>query len=140
MPTIGKLGVFGLALIKIISAPEYSFNNPIAIFPDSQGQLWITNFTGNSVTEMDNDGNYIQNIVDSLYHIYTPIGIASDANNNLWVLNHVSNMLTEITPNGDLIKNVGYLTYLNNPSSISRDTAGHLWITNFNGNSITLIP
>ncbi len=89
--TVTKLAPDG-TLIWTKSYPGGSWNRGIAVTPD--GNLWIGNSGSNTVTRLDNDGNWITNIVCES----GPMGISVDSNGKVWATNYNSNSVSRIDP------------------------------------------
>jgi len=115
-------------------------NNPYGIAIDASGNVWISNYGSNTVTELNSSG--------ALLNTYTvgngPRGIAIDPSGNVWVANSGSdtspgNTVTMITPSTGTTTNY---TVGTGPHSIAIETSGNVWVTNFGtttspGNTIT---
>jgi DNA-binding beta-propeller fold protein YncE len=91
--------------------------------------LWITNFDGNSVTEITpSNGSLVQLLGDGSYGFNEPAGIAFDST-RLWVTNEQGNSVTEINAfdgnlarAGTLVRVVGGTAYgFNLPGGIAFD-------------------
>ena len=71
-----------------------SGTNLIAI--DGAGRSWITNYHGDSITEMGSDGSALSPATGyAPGELSQPYGIAVDASGNLWVANFGSNTVTQ---------------------------------------------
>lgn len=79
-------------LIWTKSYPGGASNRGIAVTAD--GHLWIGNSGSNTVTRLDNDGNWIANIVCES----GPMGISVDSNGKVWATNYNSNSVSRIDP------------------------------------------
>lgn len=89
--TVTKLAPDG-TLVWTKSYPGGASNRGIAVTPD--GHLWIGNSGSNTVTRLDNDGNWIANIVCES----GPMGISVDSNGKVWATNYNSNSVSRIDP------------------------------------------
>lgn len=77
--------------------PGGSSNRGVAVTAD--GNVWIGNSGSNTVTRLDNDGNFIANIVCES----GPMGIAVDSNGKVWATNYNSNSVSRIDPATNLV-------------------------------------
>lgn len=89
--TVSKLAPDG-TLIWTKAYTGGAGNRGIAVTPD--GHLWIGNSYSNTVTRLDNDGNWIANIVCET----GPMGISVDSNGKVWATNYNSNSVSRIDP------------------------------------------
>ncbi|MGO9016647.1 MAG: Ig-like domain-containing protein [Dissulfurispiraceae bacterium] len=120
--------------------------NPSGIAIDSNGNIWVSNYGSNNVTELcgSNTAKCPAGMsTGSVINTYTaggtitnPSGIAIDATGNVWVPNFGSNSVTEFNSSGTLIGNFtnGVGT---NPSSIVIDPTSFVWVTNQGSNTVT---
>jgi streptogramin lyase len=136
------------ANIDVTTVPAASYpvgNNPYGVAIDAQGNVWVSNYGSNNVTELNPAG-----ILLNTYAVGNgPRGIAIDPFGNVWVANSGSdaapgNTVTMINPA------TGATTYsvsppaspLYGPHSIAIEKSGNVWVTNFGtttapGNTIT---
>lgn len=113
---------------------------PYDIAVDSSGDIWIPNYSGNSVTELAPNGTAISPLSG-----YTgggldqPRGIAVNSAGHVWVTNFLNSSVTELAPNGTpLSPPAGFIGGgLNGPVHIAIGPAGHLWISDRVSNAIT---
>lgn len=77
-----------------------NFNGPTGIAKDKNNNLYVANFTSNSIVKIYPDGK--RKIIASGKPISGPVGIAVDSNNNLYVANYKSNEILKITPTGSI--------------------------------------
>jgi uncharacterized repeat protein (TIGR02543 family) len=119
----GILSVAGLTL----ATPSGAADTPISSFVDAPeaiandgSHLWVVNSTDDSVTELNLDGSFVQNI---------PVGVAPDAvaadGTNVWVVNSGSGTVTELTSNGSFVQTI---SVGGQPTGISSD-GSDVWIT-----------
>jgi DNA-binding beta-propeller fold protein YncE len=73
-----------------------NFNTPIGVAIDSSGRVWVTNFDGNNVTALNNDGTLFGNFAAPGSNFFGPGGVAFDSSGNLWVPNGGDNTVTEL--------------------------------------------
>ncbi len=112
-------------------------SGPSAAAVDSSGNIWVTNATGNSVTEVTHTGTVLSGTSG-----YTPTGLSSpsaiafDVSGHAWITNAgTTSSLSELSSSGT---NVGSSPFtgggLSTPTGIAFDAAGNAWISN-SGNS-----
>jgi len=108
------------------------FNDEIAI--DGSGNVWITNYDINSVSELSNSGAILSGA-----NGYTgggldyPFGIAIDGSGNVWITNQTGNSVTELSSSGSVLSGTtGYTGGgLQQPRGIAIDGSGNVWVTNY---------
>jgi len=94
-----------------------NFSGPTGIAQDSNGNLYVANYSSDMISVVSQDGKLKKTIKNNL--IRGPVGIAIDANNNLYVANYLLNNIVKIDSNGEikvLLKDVlkPYYLYFNN--------------------------
>ncbi len=118
-----------------------NLSSPSGIAFDSYGDLWITNQTSTTVTELYSSasGN-----TAGLYNYFSPYGLigaqalAIDASNNVWIANTAGNSVIELDQNGNDLSGLGFTSGgINAPIAIAIDSNGFAWVANYNGNSVT---
>ncbi len=123
-------------------------NNPSGIAIDSNGNIWVTNYTDSTVTELcgSNTANCPAGITTGqqigLAHPVggtNPSGIAIDGYGNLWIANYGSSNVTELNSSGTLIGGPFTADVGVNPTSIVIDATGLIWVTNQGSNFVTLL-
>ncbi len=111
---------------------------------DRHGNVWVTNFLGDSVSELSNAGA----VVSSGYAgggLVRPQGIAIDGKGNVWVANYHGNSISElegadgVAPGTALSPAGGYglAAGLSLPFALAIDASGNLWVSNFANNTVT---
>jgi DNA-binding beta-propeller fold protein YncE/outer membrane protein OmpA-like peptidoglycan-associated protein len=101
----GALVFSSLFIVGLVSAPDASAATPISSFvngPEAIANdgthLWVVNSTYNSLTELNEDGSFVQSI---------PVGNAPDAvaadGTNVWVANAGDGTVTLLTANGTFV-------------------------------------
>jgi hypothetical protein len=103
---------------------------PTGIAIDGSGNVWITNNSSNSVTELSSVGAPLSPSTG-----YTggglqgPIGIAIDDSGNAWVANRSGNSITELSTSGAPVSpSTGFIGGgLTSPFSIAIDASGNVW-------------
>ncbi len=100
--------------------------SPSAVAVDAGGNIWITNRSGNTATELAHSGAVLLAGTGSLSG---PSGIALDATGSPWISNASNNTLTHLTANGTFsatASNGG----LSAPAGIAIDPQGNVWVAN----------
>jgi sugar lactone lactonase YvrE/uncharacterized protein YjdB len=109
-------------------------NSPVGLAFDSSGNLYCSNYAGNSITKITPQGGTSTFINSGLNR---PAGLAFDSSGNLYCANFLGNSITRITPQGETS------TFINSglsvPVGLAFDSSGNLYCANSNGNSITKI-
>ncbi len=119
-------------------------NGASGVAADQKGNLWIANYYGNSVSEVNTCGTLE---VDAATGggVLRPQGIAVDGAGAVWVANYQGNSLSELsgasstTPGSFLSPSSGFGTdaSLLDPYGLAIDASGNLWLTNAGKNTLT---
>lgn len=110
-------------------------NNPGGIAIDASGNAWITNYTGNSVTELTNLGAPVTGEPSTGYtdaSMNEPSGIAIDATGNVWVANFNGADVTELIGTGESLttNDIGLgLGTASGGTAVAVDSSGNVWVT-----------
>ena len=117
-------------------------NYPSGVAIDSLGNVWVTNYNANSVTEMSTVGSILSGT--SGYTgggLNSPYGIAIDSSGNAWVSNYVGNSVTKISNSGSILSGASGYTGggLDGSAGIAIDGGGNVWVANLYSNSVTKI-
>ena len=113
-----------------------SVNSPRGIAVDGSGNIWVSNYGNNSVSEFSNLGASNGNSPITGNGLNGPVGIAVDITGNIWVANTKGDSLSEFTPSGGAANNSPFSGGgLSSPAWIAFDTTGNLWATN--GDSVS---
>jgi len=111
---------------------------PQTIAVDASGNVWATNPTGNSITELNNTGAAISTSSGFTAGgtLNAPYGVAIDQNGYAWIANSGNNTITRLAPGG-----TSYADYQNNglntPKGIAIDGADDVWVTNSGNNTLS---
>ena len=116
------------------------FDGPFGIAIDGTGNVWISNQSGNSLTELSSTGVPI-----SPFAGYTgggldvPDSIAIDGAGNAWVADAGGPALSKFSNSGSALSpSIGFQGGgLNQPESLAIDGSGNVWVANSQGNSLT---
>jgi hypothetical protein len=110
-------------------------SKPRSVAVDASANVWVTNPSGNSVTELSNTGAAISGSSGFTAGgtLSAPYGVAIDLNGYAWVTSSGNNQLAQIAPLG-----LSYTTFQYNgldvPEGVAIDGADNVWVVN-NGNS-----
>ncbi|EKE02282.1 MAG: hypothetical protein ACD_20C00402G0012 [uncultured bacterium] len=107
---------------------------PTGIAKDSYGNLYVANYTANTVIKIAPDGKRYVVAKGSL--ISGPIGLVVDSTNNIYVASYLANQIIKITPEG---KSSVILKGVNKPYYLYLDQAGMLYISEQGSNTIVTI-
>jgi hypothetical protein len=104
---------------------------PSALAADASGNIWIANKTGNTVTELAQNGTLLSGS-GYVNHLNAPSAVAFDSLNNLWITNSGNNTLSVISGNIPLAANLSPFSggSMSSPTGIAFDSLGHGWVTN----------
>jgi hypothetical protein len=119
-----------------------SLNGVTGLAIDSSGNVWVSNYDGNSLTKFSSTGTNLSGT-----NGYTggglnePSSIAIDGTGNVWVANYNGNSLSEYSPSQGKFLSPGTTGYtgggLNGPFSLAIDGSGFVWVTDHDGSSVS---
>jgi hypothetical protein len=121
---------------------------PAAVAIDQRGFVWVTNYLGDSVSQLASDGTVISSgYSDGLASISHPQGIAVDGSGHVWVTNILGSSITELagsatnSPGQILSPTAGWArdAGLNYAYAVAIDASGNLWVVNKTTNTLTEI-
>jgi len=121
-------------------------NGANGIATDAFGNAWVANYYGQSVSEVSN-ANALLIAGDKQGGIAYPSSVAIDAAQNVWVANFRGASFSEIAGNNNTLpagtgispaNGFGHDTLLVDPFGIAIDASGNIWLSSFNGNSLTM--
>ncbi len=116
-----------------ISAPQ-------GVAVDQQGNVWIANHVGNSVTEYPHGNPYAARVITG-GGLVKPFAIAIDAHGNKWVTDYAidashAGQVTRVDASGRAFGPFAGGA-MSSPQGIAVDQAGNLWVANLASSSIT---
>src|SRR5579863_8712756 len=116
---------------------------PTGIAVDPSGDVWVANFSNNTVTELPN------NVTFSGSFFSGPTAIATDKAGNVWVANGGgtgTSSVTKILPGAPADCSSGCTSFsgagISSPAGITVDNSGNVWVANAeqHSSSVTKIP
>jgi len=113
-----------------------TFNNPAYDAVDASGNVWISNFSGGDVTEINSSGSSVINAVSNVGT--QPMGIAVDGSGNIWVANYGGGSVAEISSAGSILHTFSGGSYgFDGPQGIAVDSSNNIWVTNSQSSHVT---
>jgi streptogramin lyase len=120
-------------------------DGPSDLAIDQLGNVWVTNFYGNSISEISSAGTVISNSAYIGGGIDHPQGLAIDGAGNVWIANFRGPSLTKLagastaTPGKSLSPAGGFGADadLVEAFAIAIDASGNIWVTSFGSNILT---
>jgi DNA-binding beta-propeller fold protein YncE len=108
--------------------------NPAGMTFDSNGNLFVVNWSGDNVLKFDLSGN---GTLFASAGLDGPVGLAFDAGGNLYVSSNGPGTIHKFDPsgNGSLFVNSG----LNGPDGLAFDSGGNLYVANYGGDNVRKI-
>jgi hypothetical protein len=130
-------------------SPSTGFTNggisaPQGIAIDRQGNVWIANHVGNSITEYPGGNPSAAKVfLSASGALSKPFAIAIDSRGTKWVtVNAISNtlpgMVTRIDASGNVLPAITG-GGLSSPQGLAVDQRGNVWVANLQGSTITEI-
>ncbi|HEX6496223.1 MAG TPA: NHL repeat-containing protein [Acidobacteriaceae bacterium] len=122
---------------RSLSANGFSYGNihlPQGMATDQQGNVWIANCGGNSVTHFP-DGNPALALNHAGLPLYAPFGLAVDGQNNIWITNNGQNpdgkfTVVELGPDGKMVGTPLSGGGITAPLGVGVDSLGNVWVAN----------
>jgi streptogramin lyase len=112
------------------------FAAPYGIALDANGNAWVTNEGGTTVTELSNTGSVFTTMTAP--NLFGPQGIAIDPSGNVWVANTAGNSVVKYAVTSGVITGTSSFTAgITAPTAIALDSGSNAFVANFNGNSVT---
>jgi streptogramin lyase len=120
-------------------------DGPSTLAFDQQGNAWVANYYGNSMSEISSAGVIVANGTYAGGGIDHPQGVAIDGAGNVWIANFRNGAISELagasaaapgaalSPAGGLGADASLLEAY----AIAVDPSGNLWISNFGSNLLT---
>jgi len=119
------------------TSQNINLNDPVGIAVDSANNIWVTNYAGNSLTELVAADNYNPSYYDSPgADFYQPFSVAVSTNDTVWAANQQGDSVSEL-PAGNYGSGQNYYQQSfsigtggqTNPT-LAVDNAGNVWVAN----------
>ncbi len=119
-------------------------NGASGVATDQSGNVWIANYYGSSISEVDTCGALKLDAAAG-GGVNHPQGVAVDGAGTVWVTNYQGNSLSEIdgassaTPGTFLSPSTGFGSdaSLLEPYALAIDSSGNIWVSNSGKNTLT---
>jgi len=119
-------------------------NGASGIAIDQASNLWVANYYGNSISEVNSCGKLLLDAVTG-GGVDHPQGIAVDGAGTVWVTNFLGNSISEITGESSSVPGTfvspsngfGTDATILQPYGAAVDSSGSLWVSNFGNNTLT---
>jgi sugar lactone lactonase YvrE len=113
-----------------------TLNTPYAIAIDAKGNAWVTNESGQTVTEFSPTGVVLATPTAS--GLVGAQGIAISSGGSVWVANTAGNSIVAFSLTGGAVTGTNVYTPsgLAGPTGIAFDGLNNVFVSNFNGNSV----
>ncbi|GHV96531.1 hypothetical protein AGMMS50293_28510 [Spirochaetia bacterium] len=138
---IGQGNAQGKTTELLLEKTHTGFHSPTGIAVDREGNLYVSNWSGGSVTKVDTKGNHTI-FADNMG---SPAGLAFDNAGNLYVADYSQNVIYRIAKSkDDLLKNIIenkiiFARGLHTPTGISFNKNGELLVANRSSNEIVKV-
>lgn len=109
------------------------FDGPAGIAKDSKGNLYVANFSDNSIIQINSKG--IKRVLFKDKPLNGPLGLAIDIFDNIYLANYASNEILKISLRNNTIS-VLYKN-LSRPYSLMVDSSGYLYVTEQGSDSLS---
>ncbi len=108
--------------------------NPGGIAIDASGNVWVSNYGGDTVSELTYASSYA---ASNTYAVGSePWGIAIDKAGNIWVTNYSGDTVSELTYASSYAASNTYAVG-SEPYDIAIDEEGNVWVPNFSGDTVS---
>jgi streptogramin lyase len=109
-------------------------STPYGIAIDANGDAWISNEGGTTITELSPAGSLLNTI--SSAGLLGPRGLSIDRNGNVWIASTGNDSVVELNSSGALTHTV---TGITGPLAVANDSAGDAWVTSSVANTVVEI-
>jgi streptogramin lyase len=115
-------------------------DDPQGIAVDQSGNIWVADYGGYSVVELNSSGT-VTNRISTMNGPTAPQGIAVDGAGNIWTSNYFGNSINKIVGASATMASpaagYGMDAPLDEPYGIAIDASGNLWLANSGGHTLT---
>lgn len=115
-----------------LKATYKGFQAPTGIAVDNDGNLYVSNWSGSTVTKVDKDGNHSV-FADGMG---SPAGLAFDKTGSLYISDYSKDVIYRVTPDG---KKSTFAQGFHTPTGIAFNQSGELLVTNRGSNEIVKV-
>ncbi|GEM_PF-445006 len=121
-----------------------NFNGPTGIAKDSKNNVYVANFTKNSIDKITLDGS--REVYIEKKGIQGPVGLAIDENDNLYIANYNGNTIIKVNPNKEvsvIVNNIErpyYLFYDTKSSKLFSTVQGNDSLVEIDMHNLTKLP
>ncbi len=128
----GSVSVIKCSVANGLKATYEGFQSPTGIALDNDGNLYVSNWSGGTVTKIDTHGK------SSVFAdgMSSPAGLAFDEFGNLYISDYSKNVIYKVTPNG--VKTT-FAQGFHTPTGIAFNRAGELLVTNRGSDEIVKV-
>jgi streptogramin lyase len=119
-----------------------SLKSPYGLAIDASGDVWVTNESGASVTELSPVGTVLSGASGFTGGgLLGPKGIAIDRSGNAWIANAGGSSVVELSPAGAVLSGTGGFTAggIDAPVALALDSQSNVWVANYSGNSVSVL-
>jgi streptogramin lyase len=136
---------------QLLSHPDCCYDS-LGLATDVQGNVWVANYLNSTFSEVGPDGTVLinQQVIDS--NAATPYAAAVDAAQNVWFTDLDGDTILEVAgasaakPGTELSPSTGVYSHggfgldasLSEPSGVTPDRAGNLWVSNEGLDTVTM--
>ncbi len=115
------------------------FSAPKSTTVDAQGNVWVANATGNSVSVLAQSGTPLAGTPLLSNGLAQPTAIAIDVAGNAWVANTGETVVSAFTPAGGVVSGSPFSgnSTIAAPTAIAIDAPGNIWVANRGNSSVT---
>jgi streptogramin lyase len=135
--SVTKLSSTGTILSGANGFGVGGLNFPVAAAADANGNVWIANYGNSTSTLLSPTGAAISPSGGFAHgQLSFPAAVAVTPGHRALLANSGGSTITTISPDGS---SVAQTSCCNGPSGVALDQAGNVWVTNFQGESISEI-
>lgn len=115
-----------------LKATHEGFQAPTGIAVDNDGNLYVSNWSGSTVTKIDTVGNH-STFADKMS---SPAGLAFDRSGNLYISDYSKDVIYKVMPDGEKTE---FAKGFSTPTGIAFNQAGELLVANRGSNEIVKV-